>query len=180
MGDAKKIRTCAAGPEAFDVLFSDRYGVRIMAAINRLRSAGFPDHIAMPWVFLDGELLQCANGSCTHIVHAEGVEPLPEPGSILHVVCSKLNPRPMACVGGSTAKPATVKVSECLNCAAVGMLSWHHEPWHRSNLVTVLGLGMMVFALLVTIGAVAQVVHLYIFRRHTGAERLGRCSDDDV
>mmetsp|Transcript_51774 Transcript_51774/g.168285 ORF Transcript_51774/g.168285 Transcript_51774/m.168285 type:complete len:354 (-) Transcript_51774:238-1299(-) len=126
--DAVELGRCAAGPEVFDLLFSEHYAGRILAAIHRLQSSGFPDHIAMPWVFLDGQLLQCSGDGCTGVVQPSGVTPLPQPGSLLYLVCSKLEPQPAACadVHGYEASHALVPagVSECLSCVETTAFRW--------------------------------------------------------
>mmetsp|Transcript_102334 Transcript_102334/g.270801 ORF Transcript_102334/g.270801 Transcript_102334/m.270801 type:complete len:463 (-) Transcript_102334:390-1778(-) len=146
--DAVELGRCAAGPEVFDLLFSEHYAGRILAAIHRLQSSGFPDHIAMPWVFLDGQLLQCSGDGCTGVVQPSGVTPLPQPGSLLYLVCSKLEPQPAACadVHGYEASHALVPagVSECLSCVETTAFRWSSlggrgrggglggRRWHRA------------------------------------------------
>jgi len=74
----------------------------------------------MPWVFLDRQLLQCSGDGCTGVVQPSGVTALPQSGSLLYLVCSKLDPQPAACadVHGYEASHALVPadVSECLSC----------------------------------------------------------------
>lgn len=117
--DPEDLDRCTSGDEIFHTMFSEDYGGHIMSAIRILQEAGFPDHISMPWTFLDGRLLQCSGEECTGTIHPEGTSPLKDPGSLLYLVCARLNPRPAACknVHGFVGRPVVAQVRACENCA---------------------------------------------------------------
>uniref|UniRef100_A0A7S4SV70 Uncharacterized protein n=1 Tax=Alexandrium monilatum TaxID=311494 RepID=A0A7S4SV70_9DINO len=129
--DAEELQACADGPEVFNTMYSDAYIDTILGAVNRLRTGGFPEHIGMPLVFLNGNLLECAGNSCYGVKHPNGVIPLAQPGTLLQLACSKLHPKPQICISieGFSAPPAPVaaRTRDCEECVEIGASHWPRQ-----------------------------------------------------
>lgn len=137
---AEQLEACANGPQAFDTMFSDAYIDIILGAVRQLKVAGFPEHINMPLIFLDGDLMECSGGGCEGIKHPGGVTPLAEPGSLLQLVCGKLPlPKPDTCLGAVAARPVVVRQPEnCNNCDEMGIFQWRRPEGLRGSGSTLL------------------------------------------
>mmetsp|Transcript_80179 Transcript_80179/g.201749 ORF Transcript_80179/g.201749 Transcript_80179/m.201749 type:complete len:345 (+) Transcript_80179:67-1101(+) len=171
--DSTGIQDCANGMEAFDLLFSDNYSGRILDAIRRLQEAGFPDHIAMPWVFLNGELLECSGSGCTGAKQPYGITPLQNPGSLLYLVCSKLDPKPDACmnVEGYQSHHTVAKLTECLNCEEMTKPEWHDTTRGTHWSSTAMPLAFAMFFLASVALLVSRVLPSKFVRRPSRAAR---------
>lgn len=140
---ATGLQACAEGSEGIGLLKVGSTPLR--AAMQRLHNVmGFQEPPSMPWIFLNGELLTCdGQGSlCTAKQMPSGDQPLPKPGTILELVCGKLDPQPQACAnagvvqkqvqskaeqeaGGAKAEQqAEEKAKACENCVEVGAFQW--------------------------------------------------------
>uniref|UniRef100_A0A7S2DJD5 Gamma-interferon-inducible lysosomal thiol reductase n=1 Tax=Alexandrium andersonii TaxID=327968 RepID=A0A7S2DJD5_9DINO len=132
--DWEAIDTCTKGPKVFDVMYSTAYAKTIVSAMHRLQKASFAQPPSMPWVFLDGKLLTCGSEGCIAEQTPSGEIALPKPGSLLALVCDKLESKPEACMGvqkslDPTAVEAEERLAEearrCENCVEVGHFHWH-------------------------------------------------------
>jgi len=137
-----EMEACLGGPqalggaEAFGMLMTpDDYATSIRAAVQRFRDAGYRTKIGMPWVFLNGRRLACTGSVCTAFRTPVGDEPLKQPGSLLYLACSKLDPKPSVCARETSAArtgPQTVKPTpQCENCAAFGSYHGPTESQHQ-------------------------------------------------
>merc|ERR1712060_1047924 len=103
-------------------------------------------------IFLDGTLLACRSSDCFAARIPAGTEPLPQAGSLLYLVCAKLNPKPESCLNVQPASEgaAVQPTPPCENCVEVGAFRWraskHRQPKVPQN--------MWVFASL-AVGSVA-------------------------
>jgi len=124
--DFEALERCSAGEQVVDTIRTADFGGQIVGAIKRLQTAGFDDNIAMPWVFIDSEFLQCSGDGCTGTMHPDGAEPLEKPGSLLYLVCASLHPQPAACADvqgyGTTAIVSSLK--HCENCVEIPEAKW--------------------------------------------------------
>lgn len=133
------IEDCARGQEVRDIMYSADFNSAAPAAIDRLAAAGYrrDKPYSMPLVFINGEFLSCGGGGCTASRTPSGNVALPNPGSLLALVCAKLDPQPAACQGDLTpAAPLPVgPTPACENCAEVNVFHWQRKqkqpaPWH--------------------------------------------------
>jgi len=135
------LQACTDAEESMDLLTAGSKS--LLSAMEQLHNViGFTEPPSMPWVLLDGDLLSCDGdgATCTATQTPSGDQPLPQPGSLLELVCRKLNPAPPVCsntvalaqqnAGGSSAalKKAEEKAAECENCDEVGTFHWR---WRR-------------------------------------------------
>jgi len=150
------LQACEAGAQAMDVLSSGR--APLLAAMELLHGkTGFQDPPSMPWVLLNGNLLECEDGKlCTHTRTPSGLQPLPMPATLLDVVCAKLNVQPQGCLkraslvkqaeerviqeagGKAAAQSAVAKAKDCENCAEVDRFHWDrgHDVRHPFFVLT--------------------------------------------
>jgi len=175
-----EMEACLGGPQAlggaqaFGMLMTpDDYATSILAAVQRFRDAGYRTKIGMPWVFLNGRHLACTGSACTAFRTPVGDEPLEQPGSLLYLACSKLDPKPPACVGESTAArtgPQTVKPTpQCKNCAAFG--SYRGPMQNQQQLPTWTLQALAMTTGIAAIAAVARATaHCIWARQGSGAE----------
>lgn len=106
-------------------------------AMMQFQQQGFAQDTGIPWVFVDGHPLDCTETTCHALFKPAGdsvwEEPLAHPGSLLSVVCGRLqhvleqDEMPDACPAEASdavdvtsaenqAKPAGVKMKECKKC----------------------------------------------------------------
>merc|ERR1712194_29702 len=86
------MEACTKGPKVFDIMYSRAYANNIVMAMHRLQEAKFHHPPSMPWIFLDGQLLSCGSEACVAVQTPFGNRALPKPGSLLTLVCSRLDP----------------------------------------------------------------------------------------
>jgi len=122
------LATCASGPEDFSILMDPvNYADNILAAVQRFKDGGYSLHVGVPWIFVNDDFLGCTGAACTVVRTPSGNQPLPELGSFLFLVCSKLDPRPVACAGVGPGAPTAATAQPtpaCENCASLGSYSW--------------------------------------------------------
>lgn len=140
--DWEELDACTKGPKVFDIMYSAAYSKKVAAAMHRLQKAHFAQPPSMPWLSLDGKLLKCGSEGCIAERTSSGDIPLPQPGSLLALVCAKLDPQPKACANvqrsmDPTSVEAEARIAEaasrCENCAEVGPFSWHARSSHGAE-----------------------------------------------
>jgi len=110
--------------EALRLVHSPGYTHRVQAYEHQIAQAG---QEILPYIFLNGNLLLCEGSThCSAVWKATTAryEPLDQAGSLLQLVCQRLDPKPPLCIpalgqiknGGTT--PA------CENCAEMGKFHW--------------------------------------------------------
>mmetsp|Transcript_56336 Transcript_56336/g.155936 ORF Transcript_56336/g.155936 Transcript_56336/m.155936 type:complete len:260 (-) Transcript_56336:118-897(-) len=141
------LESCANGPEAFSVMYSPEYASRLLLALRRLRKRKWKNAPGMPWVFLNGDLLRCDGeaSECCAWRRPAGDEALDNPGSLLALICARLDPKPPGCPtearhgssGGCRAAPRSAEgpdptvppqESACESCVEVGGFRWSRHP----------------------------------------------------
>lgn len=167
--DADELQACAEGAEAMELLKAARDP--LLSAMAQLHDkAGWMEPPGMPWVFVNGQLLDCMGDGarCTGVLQPTGeVTRLPAEATLLELVCSKLNPAPPQCAGGAAVvtDAAEQKLAEeakaCENCAEVTPFNWqdgsanqggHGETW-------AFGVGVVAAIALVIFGVCAASRH---------------------
>eukprot|EP00421_Protoceratium_reticulatum_P035839 CAMPEP_0168482894 /NCGR_PEP_ID=MMETSP0228-20121227/65276_1 /TAXON_ID=133427 /ORGANISM="Protoceratium reticulatum, Strain CCCM 535 (=CCMP 1889)" /LENGTH=438 /DNA_ID=CAMNT_0008499335 /DNA_START=25 /DNA_END=1342 /DNA_ORIENTATION=+ len=149
------VKACADGPKSLSLIHSPGYTGRVIAAERTLKLSGKQ---MMPYVFLNGDVLRCDGGEagvrCGGIwSQAGGDRVLTHPGTLLHVVCSRLNPRPDACRGVS-ATPAKVGPTPfCENCNEVRSFHWDAERDEGRHPLKALGAASAAFVAAFTVAA---------------------------
>jgi len=125
-----EIKTCVENGAGTRLVHEKGYKDRVLKYTAVLTKSGTQ---MLPYIFLNGDVLRCdidgAALNCYAIwTSVDGDQPLSSPGSLLHVVCSKLNPPPVACIGaGASSKRTQVgPTPACENCVAVGTFQWSH------------------------------------------------------
>merc|ERR1712113_209674 len=109
--------SCSGGVEGIRLL---QVGAKpLLAAMKRLHNAlNFTVPPPLPWVLLDGNLLSCDghNALCNSRFTPVGLEPLPQAGTLLHLVCSRLNPLPEECLTTRKLDFVQNKMQICQDC----------------------------------------------------------------
>jgi hypothetical protein len=147
------LASCVAGSEAFNIMHDPSYAVNVIVAMRRFRKAKFHAPPGMPWIFMDGELLKCGGSECTAIQTPEGDRPLKQPGSLLFLVCSRLDP-PMPDICQDVHQPGRHRkedqqVTRCETCVEVGVFRFDNNRRVVQLSFHVLAFtGGMVFALI--------------------------------
>lgn len=111
------LNACSGGVEGLELL---QVGAKpLLAAMHQLHDViGFTAPPPLPWVFLDGSLLSCdGHGAlCTSTLKPTGPEPLPQAGTLLQLVCTRLAPLPDECLVTDGMKVAQNKAALCDDC----------------------------------------------------------------
>lgn len=129
------------------------------AYTEKVRTAMARHPLHAPFLFLNGEPLQCSSPTwCTSVWTPNGDRPLPRPGSLVDVICSMLNPMPEVCaahVATAGAPGVAPAYKKCTNCVEVGEFNWHQtqKPGNQVPLALCAGLGG------------AAVLGLFLFRQ---------------
>jgi len=156
--DWEALDACTRGPKVFDIMYGAAYAKTIVSTMHRLKKAHFVRPPSMPWVFLDGKLLTCGSEGCIAERTSTGDVPLSTPGSLLALVCAKLEPKPEACRNAQKSfDPTSVEaearvvaqVSRCENCEEVGTYRWRAGRSHLAEQAP----RLLVFAVLSVVSA---------------------------
>lgn len=148
-GGSAGMEECLSGDKCFqDLVTPEYYSDHILRAVKRLQAAGFPDHVAMPWVFLDGDMLACSGEGCFGYRRPSGEEPLAHPGTLLELVCSRLTHMPEVCqvhASSLVSKHSTTlqPAAECENCAEMVSFRWSEHPVVASASLYLVGAGVV-------------------------------------
>lgn len=123
------VKACVEGGEGMRLVHSPGYTDRIVNYELVLQKSG---EQMMPYIFLNGDVLRCDGTptgiDCSAIWTPAGSDHLlAAPGSLLHVVCSRLAPQPAACAGVTPGRVKVGPTPACENCVEVGKFHWD-EP----------------------------------------------------
>jgi len=124
-----EIKTCVESGQGTSLVHHPGYRDRILKFEATLKKSG---RQMMPYVYLNGDVLRCDIGDagldCSGIwTAAAGDKPLASPGSLLHVVCSRLKPQPVACKGVTSQRVKVGPTKQCENCVEVGAFRWQQS-----------------------------------------------------
>lgn len=97
--DSTYMNQCISSPSGFKALTDTISRVGTLKVSQKMVGEHFPSPQGLPWVYISGHIVRCEAANCHSIAGAAQDTPLTNPGSLLHLVCLLLDPKPAGCTG---------------------------------------------------------------------------------